>query len=104
MKIIQNAAIGVCLLTSVAVHAQTSDDTATKFTPPVIVKDKAQAAKGEKKKAEYKSKQWKQGMEVMNDTTTGAGEKTTLHKRRKVTSKPAPPPPPALPAEPPANP
>lgn len=103
MKLIQNAAMGVCLLTSISLHAQTSNDTTTKFTPPVIVKDEDTVSKSESKKKEYKSKEWRQGMEVINDTTKGAADKpkTGMQKNMKKLRRPTPPPPPPAP---PSNP
>ncbi len=99
MKIIQSAVIGVCLFTSIAVKAQQTDDTTTKFTPPVIVKDKEPVSKGEKKKEEYKSKEWHQGIEAMTDTTNGAADKpkTGMQKNMKKLRRPTPPPPPPVP-------
>lgn len=100
MKPIQSAAIGVCLFISIssAQAQQTSDDTTTKFTPPVIVKDSVQ--KSESKKEEYKSKQWKQGDEVITDTSKASGAKPkfgTGKNARKSRGVPPPPPPPAKP-------
>lgn len=103
MKLIQTAAMVVLLLTSVAVHAQTSDDTATKFIPPVIVKDKEPVTKGEKMKQKYKSKEWHQGMEVATDTSNGANDKQKLGRlknMKKLRRPTPPPPPPALPSNP----
>lgn len=101
MKLIQNAAIGVCLLASISVQAQqSSNDTTTHFTPPVIVKDQDQVSKSESKKKEYKSKEWKQGDEVMTDTTKGAGEKFRPRMNKNGKKRLAPPPPPPQPAKP----
>ncbi len=110
MKILQSAAIGVCLFTSTALNAQqTSSDTATKFTPPVIVKDKDSVAKSETRKEEYKSKEWKQGNEMMTDDRNGTAEKPKAGtgkkaKKHPVPPPPPPPPPPALPSNPPPPP
>ncbi len=103
MKIIQSAVIGVCLFTSIGVKAQqTTSDTATKFIPPVIVKDADPATKSEKTKKAYKSKEWHQGDEMMTDTTSGAADKpkTGMQKNMKKLRRPTPPPPPAAPAKP----
>ena len=99
MKLIQTGVIGACLFASIAVHAQTSDDTTTRFTPPVIEKDKEPASKGEKKKHEYKSKEWRQGNDVVNDSAA-MPEKPKLRMQRKSGKRPGAPPPP-LPAAPP---
>ncbi len=105
MKLINNAAIGVCLFVSISAKAQQTDnDTTTKFTPPVIVKDKDSVQKSENKKEEYKSEEWRQGEEI-TDTThksspkhrSDAGKKT---KKRVPPSPAPPPPPPAIPAKP----
>lgn len=102
MKLINNSAIGVCLLVSISAHAQdTGSDTTTRFTPPVIVKDPAQ--KSENKKEEYKSKEWRQGFEAVTDTTKGSGDRLKSSMRKKAQKQhgvPPPPPPPPPPAEP----
>ena len=101
MKLIQTGVVGVCLITSIAVHAQTSNDTTTRFTQPVIVKDKKSTSKGEKMKQEYKSKEWHLGMDKVTDTV-GTTEKPKLRMQRKSGKRPpAPPPPPPLHAAPP---
>lgn len=85
MKLIQSAAIGVCLFTSIFVQAQQTN------------KDSVQ--KSESKKEEYKSKEWHQGNEVMTDTTKRSGEKSSDWRvgKRVRKSRPAPPPPPPPP-------
>ena len=101
MKLINNSAIGLCLLVSLSAHSQdASNDTTTHFTPPVIVKDSVQ--KSENKKEEYKSKEWRQGMEVISDTTKGPGDKLKSSMRKKAQKERAvpPPPPPPPPAKP----
>jgi hypothetical protein len=107
MKLIQNAALGVCLFTSIAVQAQqSSNDTTTKFTPPVIVKDADKVSKSESKKKEYESKQWHQGMEVMPDEKNKAADRSALRMHKKTGKQQAPPPPPpsVLPPAPPPPP
>lgn len=107
MKLIQGAAIGVCLFATSALHAQqTSNDTATKFIPPVIVKDKDTLSKSEASKEEHKSKEWKQGDIMMTDDTNGTSQKSKagIGKKAKKHLPPPPPPPPALPSAPPAQP
>lgn len=104
MKLIQSAAIGVCLFASTALDAQeTSNDTATKFTPPVIVKDKDTLSKSETKKEEYKSKEWKQGNVMATDDINGSGRKSKSGAGKKTKKEPVPPPPPPPPPQP-ANP
>lgn len=98
MKLINCSAIGVCLFVSLSAHSQdTGNDTTTKFTPPVIVKDPAQ--KSENKKEEYKSKEWRQGSEVINDTTKGSGDrlKSSMRKKAEKQHGVPPTPPPAKP-------
>lgn len=100
MKIVKSAVIGVCLFASIAVKAQqATSDTATKFIPPVIIKDADPVSKSEKTKKAYKSKEWRQGDVVMTDTTSGAAEKpkTGMQKNMKKLRRPTPPPPPPLP-------
>ena len=101
MKLINNSAIGICLLVSLSARSQdTSNDTTKKFTPPLNVTDSVQ--KSENKKEEYKSKEWHQGNEPMTDTTKGSGDRLKLSMRKKAQKQhPAPPPPPP---PPPANP
>lgn len=104
MKIVQSAVISACLFTSIAVKAQqTTSDTATKFIPPVIVKDADTVSKSEKTKKAYKSKEWHQGDEMVTDTTNGAADKpkTGMQKNMKKLKRPTPPPPP--PPAPPSN-
>ena len=102
MKLINNSAIGICLLVSLSAHSQdTSNDTTRKSTAPVNVTDPAQ--KSENKKEEYKSKEWRQGNEAITDTTKGSGDRLRSSMRKKaqkqhgVAPPPPPPPPPAKP-------
>ncbi|WP_018612699.1 hypothetical protein [Segetibacter koreensis] len=95
MKLLQNAAIGVCLFTSITVQAQE--------TSPTVEKNKDTILQSESKEKEYKSKEWKQGNEAITDTTTISDEKRTLHMKKKGNKQPATPPPPPL-ATPPAPP
>lgn len=103
MKLVTQATIGVCLFVSVSAKAQSTGDTADKFTPAVIAKDKDSVQKSENKKEEYRSKEWQQG-DVVTDTVNrslpkrGAG----ADKKLKRGTPPPPPPPPAAP--PPAAP
>lgn len=81
MKIIQNAAIGVLLFTSVAVKAQAKGDT----------------AKSEAQKKEYKSKEWKQGDETITDTVNRPHKQPLKMQKKSHKLHGAPPPPPPLP-------
>jgi cell division protein FtsL len=99
MKLIQSAAIGVCLFASISVQAQqTSNDTTTKLTSPA--EKNKEVLKSESKKKEYKSKEWQQGNEVINDTANRAGEKPKLRMRHKPGRQPGTPPPPPPPPPP----
>ncbi len=103
MKLLNNAVIGVCLFVSISAEAQQPDnDTTTKFTPPVIVKDQDIIQKSERDKKEYKSKEWRQGNEVITDTVNGAADKHKSGLRKKTKKRVPPPPPPPPPALPPA--
>ncbi len=108
MKLIQSAAIGVCLFSSISIKAQqTSNDTTTKFTPPVIEKNEDSVSKSESKKKEYKSKEWRQGNEVITEEKNGTPDKPKLRMQKKAGKQhavPHPPPPPALPPAPPPPP
>lgn len=107
MKIIKNGVIGVCLFTAISGTAQEKgNDTTTKFIPPVIVKDEDSVHKSEMMKKEYKSKEWRQGNEVITDTSKefGGQPKSRMEKKTKKPRKPAPPAPPPAPALPPAPP
>ena len=101
MKLINNSAIGICLLVSLSAHSQdTGNDTTKKSSAPVNVTDPAQ--KSENKKEEYKSKEWRQGNEVITDTTKGSGDRLRSGMRKKAQKQhgvppPPPPPPPAKP-------
>lgn len=93
MKLINKAAIVVCLFVSVSAEAQTNGDTATHFTPPVIVKDKDSVQKSENKKEEYKSKEWHQGIEITDTVNRSMpGRHSGMKKSNKlVPATPLPP-------------
>lgn len=100
MKLINNAAIGVCLFVSISAQAQQTDsDTTTQFTPPEIIKDKDSVQKSEDKKEEYKSEEWRQGTEITDTTNRSTHKPKSGTKKTKRRVAP-PPPPPALPAKP----
>ncbi|MCW3109878.1 MAG: hypothetical protein JWQ09_4384 [Segetibacter sp.] len=98
MKLLKNAVIVVCLVSSVSVHAQKKNSGKTKFPPPVIIKDEENVIKSEEKKKEYKSKQWRQGIERMSEPGNNAGKAKSATKKkfgelRNVPPPPRPPPP-----------
>lgn len=101
MKLLNNSAIGICLLVSLSARSQdTSNDTTKKSTVPVNVTDPVQ--KSENKKEEYKSKEWRQGNEAIADTTKGSGDRLRSNMRKKAQKQhgvPPPPPPPPPPAK-----
>ena len=101
MKLINNSAIGICLLVSLSAHSQDSSNETTKeSTPPLNVTDSVQ--KSENKKEEYKSKEWHQGNEAMTDTTKGSADrlKSSMRKKAQKQHRIPPPPPPPPPAKP----
>jgi hypothetical protein len=103
MNLINHAAIGACLFVSVSAAAQTNEDTTTNFTPPVIVKDKDSVQKSENKKEEYRSKEWRQGVELA-DTVNKSTQRRNPGMNKKSKRKVAPPPPPLAPPDTPATP
>lgn len=101
MKLLKNAAIIACLITSISVQAQKKNKEKTKFTPPVIVKDKNEVVQSEEKTKEYKSKQWHQGDEVISEENKNGrknmpGMKKKSHEFRNVPPSPPPPPSPRI--------
>ena len=92
MDILIKAAIVVCLFTASSVQAQEKNDTATHFTPPVIEKDKDSNQKSEKQKEEYKSKEWRQGIEIADTVNRSMPHRTSGMKKSRKNAAPPPPP------------
>lgn len=110
MKLIKNAAIGLCLIVAINVQAQEEKNNLKKTK---IGENKENALRSERKKNEYKSEEWRQENPLISEKENkpfdkhnpgnAKGEKNSRKPKGKI-QPPPPPPPPALPPAPPPPP